>query len=590
MKTKLSNNYALKVLVWWIIISVLLSVKSFAQCAGQESVTVTPLPVNGTYAPSTTVIFCYTMNGYNQIGSNWIDGFDLNLGAGWDLSTLTPISSPNSCDGSGQWGFYSSITSTNTGQTFGPGFFYDRIIYDGNPGNDFGDWTLGGCSWSFCFSITSLPACNGQDLSIFVTATGDGTSGSWGNQSCPGIAFPLVNATCAFACNLDLTYIITNPTCFGSCNGSIIIQPDSGVAPFNNLWSSGAGNNLCNGSYSVTTTDANGCSFDTTLTLIQPDSLWGVLTFDSLLCNGDMNASATFVPQGGTPPYLIVWYPMGNIGTSQTGLPGGEYIVSMTDAAFCPQLPPFFMNNYNDTFIIYEPEALVDSFYTINETCPDANNGQALVQAYGGTGPYSYSWGQNIQTGLDTGTYSVIIIDANGCNISDSGIIMSDPLLDFEACCDTTIYKGQSVVLYSTYITNYNYNWSDGSNGYYSEVSPIDTTAYYVWANDGQGCNYLDSVIVLVLPTDYFYIPNVFSPNKDGINDNFFPIIGEITRINSFRIYNRWGELIYDNAINYSWNGYYKSQECQIGVYIYCVSYSIYNKTFFKKGDVTLIR
>ena len=587
MKT---NNFTLKVLGWWII-SLLLSIDAFSQCAGTQSVIVAPLPINGTYAPSTTVQFCYTMNGYNQIGANWIDGFDLNLGAGWDLSTLVPISSPNSCDGNGQWDFYNSISSTNTGLAFGPGFFYDRFILDGNPGNDFGDWTLsGGCSWSFCFKITSLPACNTMDLSIFVTAIGDGTSGSWVNQSCPGVPYQLMSATCAFACNLDLTYVISNPTCYGACNGTIIIQMDSGVAPLATAWSTGNGNNLCNGSYSITTTDANGCSFDTTITLIQPDSLWGTLTFDSILCNGDMNASATFIPQGGTPPYLIVWYPMGNVGTSQTGLGGGTYTISMTDSASCPQLPPLLMNNYNDTFTIFEPEALVDSFYTINEMCPEANNGQALVQAYGGILPYSYNWFQNPKTGLDTGTYTVTITDANGCSISDSGVVMSDPLFEFEACCDTTIHTDETVIIYSTNITNYNYNWSSGDNSYYSIVSPIMTTTYYIWVSNGQGCSYMDSVIVTVLPTDYFYIPNVFSPNNDGINDTFFPIVGEIIKINSFRIYNRWGQLVYDNAIKYNWNGYYNGKECQIGVYIYYISYSLYDKTIFKKGDVTLIK
>lgn len=596
IKTKVSNNFTLKVLMWWTVVSILLiiSIKSFGQCAGAESVTVTPLPINGTYAPSTTVTFCYNMNGFNQVSSNWIEGFDLTLGAGWDLSTLNFITLPNNCSGNGQWGFYNSVTSTNTGMTFGPGIFYDTAPYDGNPGNDWGDFnTSGACQWSFCFEITTLAACNALDLSIFVSALGDGTAGSWINASCPIIQYQLIAATCALPCNIDLTYILTNPTCYGACNGSIIIQPDSGVAPFNNLWSSGVGSNLCVGSYSVTTTDANGCSFDTTLTLTQPDSIWADLVFDSLLCWGEATATATLIPQGGIPPYIVQWS-NGDIGLTTTGLPAGNYIVSMTDASFCPQLPPFYMNNWQTSFNIYQPPQLIDSINFQNESCDSANNGWITVQAYGGTQPWIYNWsnGATTQTidSLNEGNYSVTITDANGCSIIDNNIIGTNPDIYFEACCDTTIYRGDVIVLSSSFISAYNYSWSNGYNNYYSSVSPDVTTTYYVWCDGGNGCYYLDSVVVMVLPTDYFYIPNAFSPNKDGVNDEFFPIIGEITKINFFKIYDRWGELVYESNVRHSWNGYYGTKECSMGVYVYYIGYSIYDKSFLKKGNVTLIK
>jgi len=600
MKTKISNNFALKVLFWWVVFSTLLiiSVKSFGQCAGTETSTVSPLPTNGTYAPSTTVTFCYNMNGFNQVSSNWIEGFDLTFGPGWDLSTLTPILLPNSCSTFGQWGFYNSVTSTNSGLTFGPGFFYDTYNFnntlDGNPGNDWGDYTqTGTCQWGFCFEITTLAACNALDLSVLVTALGDGTAGSWVNQSCPLIPYQLVAAVCSNPCNLDLTYIITNPTCFGAYNGSIIIQMDSGVAPITNVWSIGNGNNLCDGSYSVTTTDANGCSTDTTLTLTQPDSIWATLTFDSLLCFGDNNATATLIPQGGIPPYIVSWS-NGDIGLTTSGLIAGSYIVSMTDASFCPQILPFFMNSWQTSFTIYQPTLLVDSIYAQNESCVDASNGWTTIQAYGGTSPYTYSWNTGDTTqiieALDFGTYNVTITDANGCIIVDSIIVGTNPIIYFEACCDTQIYNGDQVTLSSSFISNYNYNWSNGDNGYYSLVSPTSTTTYYVWCDGGNGCYYLDSVVVIVLPTDYLYIPNAFSPNGDGINDEFYPITGEITKIKGFRIYDRWGELVYESNGRYSWDGHYGTKACSVGVYAYYLEYNIYDNQFIKKGNVTLIK
>jgi len=569
----------------FLIVLLLLSSKAFSQCAGFESSTVNPLPINGTYQPGTVVTFCYTMSGYNQIGSNWIDGFDLTLGPGWDLSTLTPTQIPNSCDGQGQWGWYNSVTSSNTGQTFGPGFFYDRFILDGNPGNDFGDWTVSGtCVWTFCFSVQTSINCTNQDLSVYVTAMGDGTSGSWSNQGCPGIPYQVVQAQCSFACNVDAHFNMIQPTCYGLCNGSITTVIDSGVAPFQYIWDNGSINQniggLCDGTYNVTITDASGCSAVYNTVINQPDSLYGTLTYDSVSCNGFNDASAQINIYGGTLPYSTLWS-NGSSLNSITNLDGGQYSVSITDANNC-------LWQYNLT--IYEPQPLVDSFYSANELCPNANNGWVSVTPYGGTQPYLYSWSTNQLTNLDTGIYAVTITDANGCTLTDFGIVSSDPLINFGACCDTTIYNGENVLLFCDNLFGYYYNWSNGGNSSYIIVSPTQTTTYYINVDNGFGCSYIDSVVVTVLPTSYFYIPNSFTPNGDNINDKFYPIIGEIVRIKWFRIYDRWGELIYNDNIEYAWNGKYHDKDCSLGVYTYYVGYSIYDQTFTKKGNVTLIK
>src|SRR5678809_848027 len=98
---------------------------SAGQCVGNQSSTSSPAPTGGQYAGGTVVTFCYTMQNYEQCSTNWIHTFDINLGPGWDASTLMPISSPSTCDGMGQWGFYNTVTSSITGATFGPCFSYD---------------------------------------------------------------------------------------------------------------------------------------------------------------------------------------------------------------------------------------------------------------------------------------------------------------------------------------------------------------------------------------------------------------------------------------------------------------------------------
>ena len=156
-----------------------------SQCNGTQSFTLTPPPVGGTYLPGQTVTMCYTMNGYTQAGTNWIEGFDLNLGAGW--VSVTPQTAPANCGGNatgGQWVWRTSVTSTTTPiVTVGPGYFFDRNS-DGNPGNDFGDSQTNPCSWTFCVTLTVSNVCTPQNLLIQVTAGPDGLWGSYTSTSC----------------------------------------------------------------------------------------------------------------------------------------------------------------------------------------------------------------------------------------------------------------------------------------------------------------------------------------------------------------------------------------------------------------------
>lgn len=166
-----------------------------SQCTGTQSFTLTPPPVGGQYLPGQTVTMCYTMNGYNQLGSNWIEGFDLTLGPGW--ASVTPQSAPANCGGNGsggQWVWMTSVTSTTTPiTTVGPGYFFDLTI-DGNPGNDFGD--QGSCVWTFCVNLTVANVCTPQSLLLQVSAGSDGVWGSYTSNTCDAITpFTVFNGT-----------------------------------------------------------------------------------------------------------------------------------------------------------------------------------------------------------------------------------------------------------------------------------------------------------------------------------------------------------------------------------------------------------
>lgn len=163
----------------------------YSQCNGPVTFTLNPPPPAGGYLPNTTVTVCVTMSSYNQVGSNWFEGFDINLGPGW--TNLTPISAPANCGGNGtggQWIWMNSVTSTTTPiTTVGPGYFFDLSI-DGNPGNDFGDSnTSGNCSWTMCFSVKVSSLCTPQNLSIQVAPGADGVWGSFTSTACDIITY-----------------------------------------------------------------------------------------------------------------------------------------------------------------------------------------------------------------------------------------------------------------------------------------------------------------------------------------------------------------------------------------------------------------
>lgn len=167
-----------------------MSVFSYSQCVGSQTFTLTPQPVNNTYNPGQIVTLCYTLNSYTQSGSNWFEGFDLNLGPGW--ASVTPQTAPANCGGNasgGQWTWMTSVTSVATPvTTVGPGYFFDLNI-DGNPGNDFGDNNTNNCSWTFCVQLTVANVCTPQNLLIQVTAGSDGVWGSYTSTTCDNL-FP----------------------------------------------------------------------------------------------------------------------------------------------------------------------------------------------------------------------------------------------------------------------------------------------------------------------------------------------------------------------------------------------------------------
>lgn len=415
------------------MILIIRSEYSYAQCAAQETYTSNPAPINGQYPTSTTVTFCYSLNGFFQTGNNWLDGFIINFGNGWDQASLTPIQSPSSCDGMGVWGFYQTVTSSGNGGTYGPGFFYDRYdafgFLDTNPGNDFGDFTVTGtCQWNLCFSLTVNPTCSSSDLSVSVSAVGDGTVGSWISQDCPGIPYLMSTATCvAYCTGFAVNAIGIDPGCLNN-DGSITTQLTAGTFPYTYSWNilqtTSSISNLSAGTYIVTVVDTNNCVAMDTVTLVLPPSITSSGIVTNATCLSYCNGSIAVTPGGGQTPYSYQWSgglpPISN----PNNLCAGTYNVTVTDFNFCTT---------TNSFTVTEPTGMSINMTPTNTTCFGMCNGAITATVSLGTPPYYYMWPNGTTTnsvsGICAGIYNVSVTDANGCTLLGNGNIGQPPAI-----------------------------------------------------------------------------------------------------------------------------------------------------------------
>lgn len=194
-------------------------------------------------------------------------------------------------------------------------------------------------------------------------------------------------------------------------------------------------------------------------------------------------------------------------------------------------------------------------------------------------------------------TYTAVI--SNDCftdSIKVDVYVDSIPKVDLGK--DTNIYRGQEIILNAKTEVD-QVEWFPKSelstNPYLKEisVSPKDTTLYFVEATDGRGCIGRDSVYVFVYGKNVLLIPTGFTPNGDGINDEFKIVKHlNIRSITYFKVFNRWGEKVFSTTdINSGWNGTIDGDKSPAGVYVWYVEAFTYdNERIVQSGSVTLIR
>ena len=308
------------------------------------------------------------------------------------------------------------------------------------------------------------------------------------------------NVTISQPAPLTATTTQNNVSCNGGSNGSATVTVTGGTGIYTYAWSPSGGtaataSGLTYGAYSVTATDANGCTIIRNFTISQPAPLAATTTQNNVSCNGGSNATASITVTGGTGIYTYAWSPSGGTAATATGLSAGVYTVLITDGNGCTQ---------TQSFTITQPTAITTSGSQINVSCNGGSNASATVTATGGTGTYTYEWSPSggtaaTATGLSAGAYTVTVTDGNGCTQMQSFTITAPTALTAiashtDGTCNGSA-NGSAAVMLSGGTAPYSYVWSP-SGGTAATASNLTAGTYTVTIADANGCTISETITI----------------------------------------------------------------------------------------------
>ena len=553
-------------------------------CFGQSLGTIDITVVGGT--PSYT----YAWSHNAQLNNNTA----VNLAAAQYTVTITDF---NGCTLSNSY----TVTQP-TAITFGSSTSSNVSCFGGNDGlatvSPTGGTGAYSYSWNGVVGTNPQTSLSANTYNVLVTDANNCTASTQVTITEPGA--------------LIVNPIIKNVDCFGGSNGDIDINPAGGNSPYQFLWSDGQtaqkAVQLSVGTYSCSVTDNTGCTVVGTATLTEPTELFFTTQASQVKCPGDKNGTITVTATGATPPYSYSANQDGsNFFFSTDGviinLASGFYAVIVSDNNGCTKV---------DTVFVPAPVPDVYNITTDSTSCfgPDYNDGAIFINGLTPQNqPYQFSVdGSPLQFSGDfynqsAGEHIVEGVNNFGCKTTLTAFV-PEPANGFAEILpnDTTLQLGQSIQLNSTFgpfssnaIVSYSWSPAEG-------LSCIDcpnplVTSYarntdYILTIVYNGlCQATATASISVENNLPLYIPTAFSPNGDGNND-VFQIYGQGIRTIDLKIFNRWGEKVFETTNQFEgWDGTYKGVMQNPSVYTYNVDVTFLdNKKVERKGTVSIIR
>ncbi|MEM6964360.1 MAG: T9SS type A sorting domain-containing protein [Bacteroidota bacterium] len=294
------------------------------------------------------------------------------------------------------------------------------------------------------------------------------------------------NVDTPFPININVQGL-SNVTCFGESDGAILANAFGGNPGYNYLWSNGDTttfvDSLAAGLYTVTITDAVGCTGTGEVNVLAPAEL-ETFIFGSSVCNGSDDGTANVTVSGGTIPFAYAWS-NGETTAQIQNLTPGTYTVTVTDFNQCSVVDTITIN-LNSTILEANP-----LFTPVS--CPNGNDGSASVMPTGGVAPYTYSWstGQtdSLISNLSAGTYTVVINDLFNCSLTEVIELPAPTAFEVNATVTPTscgANNGMIVIDPTGGMPPYTFEWFNGSTN--DTITNLATGAYPVNITDANNC------------------------------------------------------------------------------------------------------
>ncbi len=400
------------------------------------------------------------------------------------------------------------------------------------------------------------------------------------------------------------------PSCNGFSDGRLEAVIGNGRGPYEYNWADGRGfttenilQDLPAGTYQLTARDADLCqgTFEFQLNDFPPV----VVSFDvmEISCAGAADGRIEALATGGVGKYTYRWS-NGQSAVTISDLDPDQYTLTLADANNC---------QITGSVELLDPSIIdLEVTQTIDIICFGDNTGTIALRGTGGTPPYLFSIdGVSFQQAdrfdnLPAADFEVFIQDAGGCLDSVMVTLNQPPPLLVDAGEDQIIDLGEFTDLRAEANNpDVRYAWMASPEDSLScrncpapRVGPVLPTWYTVTVTDAFDCTATDSVFVDISEDRPVFIPNVFSPNRDGVND-YFTLYGgaAVEQIDNLKIFDRWGNLVFersDMAFGFErqgWNGRFDGEAMPMGTYVYMAEVRFINGSVIRfEGDITLTR
>jgi len=312
----------------------------------------------------------------------------------------------------------------------------------------------------------------------------------------------------------------TNISCNGICDGEVYAVANGGTPPYSYNWG-GPTTNLCAGNYNVITSDANGCTENSSVTIYEPSPISFSIDSISNISTYGGNDGAIYISAGGGVGNLTYYWtnPFAFTSTSEDidNLIGAIYVLNITDSNSCSL----------DTFIeLTQPSSLslnLDSVITIS--CYDSCDASLFISASGGDSTYTYSWtGPNgfaastvNISNLCYGEYILVLYDSITMLIDTFNVYQPQPLTTTLTIDSILCHNGTTQAEINVWggTQSFDYLWSNGATTY---ITTLSSGNYTITATDQNGCA-ITNFLSLGNPDSIYAQTTTVNVNCNGLNN-----------------------------------------------------------------------